>query len=160
MMPLTHRSTAKPQTIGERPQTAFDLLLEELISDVRQTDDLKTIVRRLLTLGERQSFALGLKSLTLRQSALLELMGQAVPQHRPLSDHLGSVWRIGIWSYGRILMTDDPSHQPHCKTLAYLPVSSETNQQIESLVATARAAEARLEAEMDEFFLALDDERK
>jgi hypothetical protein len=161
MMPLAQPGKTGAELTVERPQNGFSILLDELTSGISGTDTLKVIVRRLLTLEERQSFAFGLRSLTPRQSALLHLLGGVIPQHQPLSsDTESSLWHVGIWDYGRILLTDNPPDQRSCRSLVYLSVSDEISRQIELRVQEAERTDAKFESEMGEFFENIDDQQK
>jgi hypothetical protein len=157
-IPIAQSGAAGSGT-GQRPRNGFSLLLQELLAGITGGESLKEIVRQLLTFGERQSFAFGLRSLTRRQTMLLDLMEDVIPEHLPGSPHdrTATLWHIGIWDYGRIFLSDSLPPDRGCTTLANFPVPEQISQQLTMQVHQADLEDARFELEVEEFFRNLDD---
>lgn len=146
---------------GQLPSTGFATLLEEIKTKIPRTDRLARIVSSVLTLGRRQPHTLSLRSLTARQLALLELMGDTIPEWTPPSlDCQGAIWHIGVWNYGRIFLADMLPEGHDYSVFAWLIVPNEISIEIEARTQRANAEAAGYEQDLEAFFAGVTEAQK
>src|SRR5438046_2297780 len=75
---------SEKKAAGQRPAVGFANLLEEMVRAICKTDTLAQVVRNVLTLNKRQPYGIALRALTARQCALLDLMGEIIPEWTPV----------------------------------------------------------------------------
>jgi hypothetical protein len=153
---------SEKKAAGQRPAVGFANLLEEMVRAICKTDTLAQVVRNVLTLKKRQPCSIAVRALTARQSALLDLMGEVIPQWTPapVSDTQGTIWHIGVWNYGRILLTDTVPESHEYTAFAWLVVPDEISFQIEARVREAEAENAKYEQELEVFLAGVTEAQK
>lgn len=146
---------------SQRPAVGFAGLLDEMIQGMGRGDSLAQVVRTILTLRKRQPHSISLRSLTARQSALLELMGDHLLEWTiPAFSPEGTIWHIGVWSYGRIFLADSLPENRDYVIFAWLPVPDKIASEIAARAQEAEAKDAPYERELEAFLAGLTEARK
>lgn len=148
-----------------RPTSAtasgFAGLLDEMIRSTGRTDTLAKVVRNILTLKKRQPYNIHIHALTARQRALLNLMGKAIPEWTPPAAENGStIWHIGVWNHGRILLRDTLPEGNDYVVFAWLAVPAEVSTRIEAQAREAEAENARYEQDVETFLVGVSEAQK
>jgi hypothetical protein len=150
-----------PASTGSQASTGFASLLDEMIQTTRSTDTLARVVRNILTLKKRQPYTIALRSLTARQHALLELMGETVPEWTlPAEQSHSTIWYIGVWNYGRILLSDTVPESNEYSVFAWLVVPEEVSTRIDSRAREAETGSAKYEQDLETFWAAVSEAQK
>lgn len=140
------------RSASQRPATGFAALLDEMIQGISRKDSLSRVVHTILTLRKRQPHSISLRSLTARQSALLELMGAHLLEWAPpASTTQGTIWHIGVWNYGRIFLADTLPENRDYVIFAWIAVPDEISSEIAARVQEAEAKDAAYERELEAF---------
>ena len=148
-------------TPSQMPSSGFTRLLNEVRGAMRETDTVAQVVRKILTLGNRQPRAMALRSLTSRQLALLDLMGEALPEWTPPPVNTrGVIWHIGVWSYGRAFLTDTLPQSHEYSVFAWLAVCHELSAEIEARAQKENAASAKYEQELENLLADMTEAKK
>lgn len=154
-----HSSIGNQEHVFNRAAAGFSTLLDTLVSETSESDTLAQIAHRLLTLGGRQSYDFGLRSLSQRQRVLLTLKRDVVPCPSSAINREGNWWYVGIWDYGRMLLTDEPPAR-HCRrVIGLLPVSDEVSAQVASLTQESESVHDKPEREAERFLDGLEQGR-
>jgi hypothetical protein len=157
----THPNAGNREGVPGKASEGFPALLDTLVSTISETDTLAQIANRFLTLGGRQPYAFGLRSLSRRQEILLSLMDDVVPSRLPppAVERGDTLWHIGIWDYGRMLLTDEPPERYCSRVVACLSVSGEVSLKAEALAQELESEHAGTEREVESFLGGLADQQ-
>ncbi|HEY6351033.1 MAG TPA: hypothetical protein VI636_16645 [Candidatus Angelobacter sp.] len=158
---MSENNTAEKKAGNPRPATGFANLLDEMVRSICTTDTLARVIRKVLTLKQRQPYSIALRGLTARQKALLDLMGKALCQWTPPpADSLDAVWQIGVWDHGRIFLSDAVVDSENCTVFAWLKVPAEISRQIDARARQAELERAKSEHELETFLAGVTEAQK
>ncbi|WP_192805196.1 class I adenylate-forming enzyme family protein [Noviherbaspirillum aerium] len=143
------------------PKAGFQFILDDIVERLQRGASLRAAVEDILTFGRRADLQSGLESLTPLQAALLDI-APGLPLHaaRPAaaegSD--GKPYALGVWSYGRLWLSDAAPADPECRLIGHVHVPHALDAAIDARAAQLRQALRAKDAEMDAFFAACDEE--
>lgn len=146
---------------SQRQAPGFANLLDEMARSISRTDTLARVVRAILTLKQRQPYSIALRGLTMRQHALLGIMGEAIPEWTPPRlEGPGTVWHIGVWNYGRIFLSDAVVDSHDYNVFAWLRVPDEITRQIDARMRAAEGRRVKYEEELEAFWSSVTEAEK
>src|SRR3954447_10950723 len=103
------------------PKAGFQLILDDIEQLLEDGEPVSSALDDLLSLGGRQPLQYGMRMLTPLQAAVYELAGDLPLHTGPALERPSKAgtrpWYIGVWSYGRIHLTDERPTDAECRLL-------------------------------------------
>lgn len=141
---------------AEQNQTGFQRILEAIASRIEPGMTLRCALEDILTLGGRQPFSFGVQSLSADQAALLEIAPDAALGSATAAvAEGGEAWYLGIWNYGRVLLSREAVHDAECRVLGTLAIAPQTAAAVLRRTQAIRQDWARCDAQVDVFYAGL-----
>lgn len=142
------------------PKAGFQFILDDIVDRLRHGANLREAVEAIVTLGRRADLHLGLQALTPFQAALFDIAPD-LPLHvsaEPATpEDGGKSCALGVWSYGRLWLSDAAPADPECRLIGYFHIPHALNAALSARADELRRALHSKDAEMEAFFAALDD---
>jgi acyl-coenzyme A synthetase/AMP-(fatty) acid ligase len=141
------------------PKAGFQFILDDIVDRLRRGVTLREAIEDIVTLGRRVDLPLGLESLTPHQAALLDVAPELplhIPGELPEKGN-GKPYALGVWSYGRLWLSDAAPSDPECRLIGFVHVPQELDAAIAARTVELQQALRSRHAEMDAFFNAQDD---
>lgn len=137
----------------------FSDLLPEIRDSLPALPDLNARVEAIAGLDGRLPLALGLRCLSIRQQAALQVLGPRTEYHPAPSRPSEPALRLGMRSYGRLVLEPSPLFDEGDIEFGWIPVGAAEQARIDALEAGLRRRHQEAQAEVDGFLGALGPEQ-
>jgi acyl-coenzyme A synthetase/AMP-(fatty) acid ligase len=146
----------------ELANAGFQHILDDIVDRRQRGGALRDAVEDIVTLGNRIDPAPGREMLTAAQAALLELAAEQLLQPAVPPDRAppagGTRYFVGVWSYGRIWLSDVAPNDPECRLIGSIVVPEQLEAKLAARTAAIQQERRRNDAEMENFYAACDGE--